>query len=88
VADVGVSTALEKRTRNSSQKMGVRFQLIWRDFSQRVIQNFSETLNLCIMKTAASPVPADHPSKQGILRPPQNTLLGTIKNNWNLTPIN
>jgi hypothetical protein len=71
VADVGVSTALEKRTRNSSKKMGVRFQLkmgvrfqlIWRDFSPPVIQNFSKTLNLCIMKTAASPVPADNPLK-------------------------
>jgi hypothetical protein len=28
-----------------------------------VIQDFSETLSLCIIKTIASPVPADHPLK-------------------------
>jgi hypothetical protein len=58
----------ETQAKNGGQipiilKMGVRFQLIWRDFSQRVIQDFSKTLNLCIMKTAASPVPADNPLK-------------------------
>jgi hypothetical protein len=32
-------------------------------FRQIVIQIFSKTLNLCIMKMAASPVHADHPLK-------------------------
>jgi hypothetical protein len=32
-----------------------------------VIQENGKILNLCIIKTAARPVSADHPSKQGFL---------------------
>jgi hypothetical protein len=65
-----------------------------------VIQETGIILNLCIIKTPVSPVPADHPLKKRhfeafLKHPPQNnwnltpiTLKHPPQNNWNLTPIN